>query len=74
MRRSGRTPIPPTNALRLLERNERARLLLLIAKAVRDGRKVQSGDRRYCKTLIEDWPGMLPENQGDNPEDDPWTT
>lgn len=63
MRRMGNSPVPPTAALCLLQKEERARLLLLIAKAIRAGRKVQSGDRRYCRTLTDAWPGMDGSNE-----------
>ena len=35
---------------------------MLIASAIRKGRKVKPGDRKFMRQLYDSWPGMFPEN------------
>ena len=68
LRRWGNTPTPPAAVLKLLAKEERARLLLLIVRAIKQGWKVRKGDRKFIKRLTDHWPGMVLEP---NPESDP---
>lgn len=52
--------VPPKSVLRLLEPEERARLLLMIARALGKGLTSNKGDRKFVKRLALVWPGMVP--------------
>jgi hypothetical protein len=60
-RRTGPSCVPTVEVLRLLEREERARLLLLIARTLKQGGKPKTGDKLLIRRLAEHWPGMVPE-------------
>ena len=52
------TAVPPASVLKMLEKEERARLLLGIAKRLKKGMRPKNGDKGVVKGLLSHWPGM----------------
>lgn len=52
-RYGARTCVPPKTVLRLLNRDQRARLLFLIARVLAKGGLPLAGDRHFMQTLLD---------------------